>query len=370
MNDSKTRVWTRLSLAGVLVVLFAGITVGGAMIGAQDGTKTVDNPAPLDEATQRAIDAAVKKALAQAEADKPQPRRTAYVDFLTLLKSDKPLAIKQQEEAEKMDETMADIEKRWGDEIKAQQRERELHKPNTHEYRQAMQRQLDAAKNMYEEKLQYEQLAKSELRDFGIDRFKALKNLAADMAKEVGYNEVLNIVHDIEDVTAQEDSFQALQQQLLISPVLYYEPEHDITAKVQAEADKRWGSNISIVPFDAKTGSGGVSFTIEGGATKLKRNADGEIEIRLGQNGNFAVEVLEKDQHAEGDKAKVRWSKRGINVGDLGADGGYKAPDTFPLAGDTFVITARSAVDPTVSEDVTIRLLDKDGNRMKAKEGE
>ncbi|MCA8916249.1 MAG: hypothetical protein KDB90_12635 [Planctomycetes bacterium] len=363
MNDSKTRVWTRLSMAAVAIVLLAGVTVGGAFVGAQDGTETVDNPKPLDDATQRAIDAAVAKALAQAEAGKPEPRRTAYVDFLTLLKSDKPLAIKQQEIAEAMDTTMADIEKRWGDEIKAQQRERDLHKPNTHEYRQAMQKQLDAARNMYEEKLQYEQLAKSELREYGIERFRALKNLAADTAKKDGYNEVLNIVHDIEDVTTQEDSFQALQQQLLISPVLYFEAEHDISAKVQAEADKLWGSNISIIPFDDKAGTGGVAFILKDAKDALKRNADGEIEIRLGQEGTFGAQVLEKEQPAAGDKAKVRWTKRGINVGELGEGGGYKAPTEFPVAGDTFVVIVRSAVDPTVSEEVTIRLLDKDGNR-------
>ena len=368
MQDSKIRAWTRFSIAALLVAVLAGITLGGAFIGAQD--EPVDSPKQLDAATKAAITQAVKDALADAEKAKPQPRRTAYVNFLTLLKSDKPLAIKQQEIAEDMERTMADIEKRWGAEIKAQQAERDKHKPDTNNYRQAMQRQLEAARRMYEEKLQFEQLAKADLHAYGIERFKALKNLAGDIATKAGYNEVLNIVGEIERSGAGgEDAFQALQQELLISPVLYFEAEHDISKQVQAAADKLWGSNISIKPFVKDTGKDGVQFTVVDGKEPVKRNADGEIEIKLGTKGSFAVQVLEKEVPAEGDKGKVRWGKRGFNVGDLSDAGEYTAPAAFPVQ-DTFTITARSMVDPTVTEEVTIRLVDAEGKRMPPKKTE
>ncbi|MCB9933185.1 MAG: hypothetical protein H6841_07180 [Planctomycetes bacterium] len=342
MQELKTRFWTRLSFAALALALLAGAFTGGVLVNAN--------------------------ADAQPAAP-PEPRRTAYIDFLSLLKKDKPLAIKQVEIAQDVERNMADIEKRWGEEIKAQEEIKRSRLPDTRDYRKAMEKQLDAARSMYEEKLRFEQLAQEDLRSFGIERFQALQNLARDEAKQRGYNEVLNIVRKIEEVSAQEDSFQALQQQLLISPVLYFEETHDITDAVQAAADKLWGSTITMKPYNAETGVGGISFVVQGGAEALKRNAEGEIEIRLGQSGEFKVQVLDKDAPAEGAAAEVDWIKRGLDTGELGKKGEYKAPDAFPVAaGDTFTVTVRSKKDPTISEEVTIRLLDKDGKPMPPKD--
>ncbi|MCA8912096.1 MAG: OmpH family outer membrane protein [Planctomycetes bacterium] len=320
----------------------------------------------MDEATQKAIDAAVQKALNTP----PVPRRTAYVDFLSLLKSDRLLLGKQQEMGESMQTEMDAIDKRFMALIDEQQRIRNLNKPDSFIYRQAMNKQLELERQRYQEKLLFEQLTQGELRDFAIKRFKALRNLAADIAKDKGYNEVLNMVRNIDEVTGGQDDFQALQQQLLVSPVLYFEAAHDITDAVKEKAEKIWGETISFVGWDAEKKTGGITFTVKDSKEAVKRNDKGEIEIRLGQSGQLGIEVLDKGEPAKDKRARVSWSKRGVNVGDLGGkDGSYTAPAVFPpQGGDVFTITVRSVVDPTVSETVTIRLLDQDGKPMPPKD--
>ncbi|MEZ5991570.1 MAG: OmpH family outer membrane protein [Planctomycetota bacterium] len=373
MQDLKTKVWTRISLIALAAVLMAGVFAGGVLIRADVEAQDSDKPATteVDEATQKAIDAAVQKALNTP----PIPRRTAYVDFLSLLKSDRLLLGKQQEMAESMQREMDDIDKRFGKLIQEQARIRELNMPDSIAYRQAMNKQLELERQRYQEKLLFEQLTQAELRDFAIDRFKKLRNLAADIAKGKGYNEVLNIVRNIDEVTGGQNDFQALQQQLLVSPVLYYESAHDITDDVTKKADELWGETISFVVWDEEAKAGGIEFYVidpakpEEPGKLVSRNAAGEIEIRLGQKGDFKISVLDKGEPAASPRDRVNWSKRGVNVGELASGAGsYTSPEKFPPNGDTFIVTVRSMVDPTVSETVTIRLLDKDGKPMPAKE--
>jgi hypothetical protein len=367
LTETNTRAWTRLSLAALILVVLAGVMVGSAFIGAQD--EPIDNATLLDETTRLAIDKAVEKALAEAlpkavekalqdaEAAKPEPRRTAYVDFLSLLKDDKPLRRKQVEIGTEMQKEMEEIDSRWQQKILAQQRLREQNKPHTKAYRDAMREQLEAAKQQYQEKLYCEQLYQEEMKKFGVERFKELRNLTRDLAKGRGYNEVLNIVRDIDNIAGAPDDFQALQQQLLVSPVLYFEVEHDITDLVKSEAKKIWDETISLAAYDKEKGTGGIGFTVDAETAALKRNAEGEIEVKLGQKGAFKVDVLDKGVPAVGPRADTRWYKRGLGVGELGEDGKYTAPDVMPVGGATFDVTVRSAIDPTIEQTVIIRLM-------------
>lgn len=341
-NDMQTRFWTRISFAALAVALLAGAFTSGVLINAN--------------------------ADAQPAAP-PEPRRTAYVDFLSLLKKDAPLKREQQNIQLKVERQITAIDKRWKVEIDAQQEIKVKNKVDSRQYRQAMQKQLDAERKRFQEKLEIEQIAQADLRDYGIERFKALRNLARDIAKKGGYNEVLNIVRDIEEVAGTQDDFQALQQQLLVSPVLYFETAHDITDTVNDAAQKEWGETISFNAYDEEAKRGGIAVeTIGEGAGELKRNAEGEYEIRLGQKANFKISVLDKGEPAKDERAEVRWTKSGVNTGDLEEDTGiYTAPEAFPLQ-DMFVVTVRSAVDPTVVERVVIRLLDKDGKPKPAEE--
>jgi hypothetical protein len=327
----------------------------------------VDNPVKLDEATLKAIDDAVKKALAQAEEGKPEPRRTAYVEFFTLLKNDQPLRREQLRIASEMQKDQDNLDRIWEVEIQKQKRLRDQNKPHTKAYRDAMRAQLDAEKERYEQKLLSEQTFQEELRDKGIERFKALKELAAEIATKRGYNEVLNIVN-IDEVANSRDDFQALQQQLLVSPVLYFEQEHNLTEVIKAAAKEKWDEHITLGEYNKEKNTGGIEFTVVDAGAAVVRNPAGEIEIKLGTKGAFKVAVLDKAEPAKEERAETRWYKRGFGVGQLDETGTYTAPDDFPAAGDTFEVTVRSAIDPTVEQKVTIRLLDKDGNRMPKKD--
>ena len=343
MQSLKTSMYARLSVAILFIAVLAGAFAGGMLLN---------------------VNADAQPAVT------PEPRRTAYVDFLSLLKRDAPLKREQQEIALTVEKRVADIDKRWMVQIDAQQQIKIKNKVDSREYRLAMQKQLEFERKRFQEKLELEQIAQADLRDFGIERFKALRNLSRDIAKRLGYNEVLNIVREIEDVAGSQDDFQALQQQLLVSPVLYFEAAHDITDAVDKEAQAEWGETISFVAWDEEAKRGGIELTLEGEETPLKRNDAGEFEVRLGQKGKLSIPVLDKGNPAEAERGEVRWTKSGI--GDIGTlvegTGEYTAPEEFPLDGDTLVITARSAVDPTVVERVRIRLLDKDGNPKPAEE--
>lgn len=338
----QTRFWTRISFAALTFAVLAGAFTGGMLVNANTDAQPTEPP--------------------------PSPR-TAYVDFLSLLKRDAPLKREQQTIQLKVEQQINRIDKRYLAQIDAQQKIKNENKVDTREYRLAMQKQLDFERRRYQEKLEVEQIAQADLRNYGIERFKKLRNLTHDIARKRGYSQVLNIVRDIEDVAGAQDDFQALQQQLLVSPVLYYETEHDLTDVVDAAAQAQWGETITFIAWDEDAKRGGISFKVSGeGGEFVKRNADGDYEIRLGGSGAFGIEILDKGEPAQGERAEVRWSKTGLNNGEIDEDtGAYTAPAEFPL-NDLFVVTVRSAVDPTVVERVRIRLVDKEGKRKPAQE--
>lgn len=355
-TDMKTKVIARLSVASLLVVLLAGVFAGGTLVqnGALAQSDGVD-----DEALNKRIEKAVEKALNT----EPRPRRTAYIDFLTLLKNDQPLLAMQSEIQLGIQSEVDAIDSRYIPLIRQQQQIKQKNKPDTRHYRQAMDKQLDLERTRFQEQLLLEQEAQRELRDLGIQRFKALRNLARDVAVGMGYNEVLNIVRDVEEVAAAQEDFKALQQQLLISPVLYFEPEHDLTDMVLEKADERWGSKISLDSGNVDV-INEIEFTLKDAANPIERNEDGQIEIRLGQEGRFHIIVFEdgKALDPEDPDAAVVFSKAGVGVGELSEDGTFKASSDWPPRGeDRFVVYVRSTVDPSKTKRVTVKLLSKDG---------
>lgn len=334
MNLS-TRVLTRVSFAALCIGLLAGVLV-------------------LSVANWTSADA--------QGAPPPEPRRTAYVDFLGLLKNDNLLKGRQSEVADDVERQSDEIDRKWRLVIEDLIAIRKRNKPDTPQYRKAMADQVEAARKAYAEKLTLEQYAQADLRDYAIKRFTELRTLCREIALSLGYNEVLNIVRNIEDVAGSQDDFQALQQQLLVSPVLYFEKAHDITDIVAQKADEKWGSRIEVKD---------LVFVLEGSETPLAPNAEGELEIRMGQKGSFKAVVLEKGEVLPTDnpRAELRYSKRGLGVGDIKVDGAYQTPQSAPTPpADTFTVLARSAADPTKTATVTIRLLDAEGKRLAAPE--
>lgn len=323
----------KLAAVAALALLTAGIIAGSALSRAQ--------------------------AEPTATAAAPEAPLTAYVDFLSLLKDHYPLKLKQVEVAMEMEKQIDDIDKRYLPLIEQQEVVKKAEKPDSRKYRQALSKQIELERQRYGEKLLTEQLAQQELRDEGIAAFDRLKRLVKDIATELGYTQVLNIVRDPKAAVGSKDDFEQLQQQLLISPVLFHKPEHDLTDRVQAKAKEKWDPGIEMGETSAKAGE-----------TALVKNTEGEYEIRLGQKVQFAVEVKKKGATATGKDTDVKWTRTGVGSGELDEkSGAYTAPEAFPNSGDKFTVIVRSAIDPTISKRLQIKLLDKDGKAMPAKSG-
>ncbi len=308
------------------------------------------------------------------EAPAPKVARTAYVEFGTLLREDKLLKRKQQELAEMLEITTIALENESAPLIEDQRRIRSTQLPSTREYRQAMRKQLELETSLYEAKLGFEQQTQKDLKNFAIERFKALRNLVRDIALEKGYTEVLNIAGDAEKVEAAED-FQALQQQLLVSPVLYYEPANNITPLVLAKAEELWGEHITLGELELLDDKG-APVAVKEEPVPDQLDSEGKpvmrrvVELRLGQVYNVKVQVKDRGTvlAADAPRASVRWSRFGTGTGTIDDVGRYSAPAEWPKDDREFVIRARSAIDPTVSREVYVRLLDKDGKPRPPKE--
>jgi len=294
-------------------------------------------------------------------AAKPAPK-TAYVDFLELLKSYAPLQRSKFEIAHGLESAMMEMEERYADEIRTHERTRRESEPDHRNYRQAMRALIRLSQRVYQEQLLLENQAQADMRDAGIDAFLRLRTLVSDIAREMGYTQVLNIVRDPELAASAPQDFQVLQQQLLISPVLVYDTEHDITSVVLAKGEELWGTHISIK--DDR-----IRCSHEGAALSL--NGEGEYEVRLGQSVKFSVEVLQRGEpvDSESTEARVRWTRDGgFDLGTLNVSTGeFTAPEENP-GRSTFRLVVRSQVDPTVSAEVQVRLLDAEGNPLASDE--
>lgn len=329
-TELKTQLLTRLSFGALALALLAGVFAAGTLVRTSADAQPADNP--------------------------PEPCVTAYVDFLALLEVDSALLAEQFEITQEVRTQTGKLERKYMSLIREEEENKRLYKPNTISYRRARDQALKLRSDLYREQVLLEQTARKHLRDFGIERFKDLRELTTEIALERGYNEVLNIVRDIEDVAGQGDDFQSLQQQLLISPVLYYDEAHDITDVVLAAAKEKWGTSFSM--------PNPITFTLEDDEKPLEANEEGEFEIRFGQKGTFKVDVADEGiiLPADDKSARVKWSKTGAFAGDLDEGGNYTAPDEWPSgAEDTFTVMARCAEDPSVNKSITVRLLNKDG---------
>jgi hypothetical protein len=283
----------------------------------------------------------------------PEAPKTAYVDFLSLLKKDKLLAKEQFLIQEKLQGMLIERNIQFKDDEAANLESVKGLKAEDPLVRQAMNKMNDLR---YSYELDMQQLRTSgeeDLRRAGVEGFKRLRSLTDTVASSMGYTQVLNIAGDLSDVLGGgQNDFQALQQQLLLSPVLMYDPAHNITEAVETRAKEEWDLGIAVSDITASL------IAPNGGAVAINRNAAGEFEITLGQSVQFGAAVTAKEKPAEGDAAKVVWRRTGIGAGALDdKTGKYTAPETMPQGGDTFEVIVRSMEDPTVTKRVTVRLI-------------
>lgn len=294
------------------------------------------------------------------QADPPatvEPARTAYVDFFALLQDHHPLRRAQIDNALAFERRTQQIDDEFIPRINAEEDIKKNADLDGAEYLQAWRRQMDLEIRSFRLKLEEQQFAASELRRAYIEAFTNLRNMTNDFARARGYTQVLNIVRNHRDIVSASDDLEQLRQQLLISPVLMFDPAHDITDEVMKQAKAQWDPGVEFGPA-------GITAADPLGV-ELPRNAADEIEIRLGTKATFGVNVIVKGAPAVDDDAKVSWGRTGLNAGDIDRDTGeYSAPQEFPAGGDTLTVFVASQADPTVTARVTVRLLDQDGNRQ------
>jgi Spy/CpxP family protein refolding chaperone len=316
----------RTAAAAVFVALIAGLIAGSAITGSQD------QPAP-------------------------EPARTAYVDFLSLLKDYHPLrtaTARIQREADRQQTAKS---------VKFEDEARKLHeiiktKPaDSREAREALSTLINVRARGRLELATLKLAVEEDMRREGVTAFERVRAKASDIARTQGYTELINIVGDESREAGADASIKQLERQLMISPVLMFDSKHDITETVRSAIKEQWDPGISMAEE-------GIMCVVENDAP-LSKNAAGEFEIRLGQKVKFSVQVLKKGEQAKDDDAKVEWIRSGVATGTIDSDTGeYQAPEEAPLAGDIFEIFVMSLADPAISKKASVRLLDKEGKRL------
>lgn len=311
---------------------------------------------------------------AQPATEVAEAPKTAYVDFLRILKNFSPLQRDQAEISLKLELALQDEEAHYGPKIKEASKIMEQQKPQSKKYRDAMDLRLSLQHELYEAQLQTQQDAQAQLRDAGIKWFGTLKADVSQIARQKGYSQVLNIVRDLKDVTAQSD-LKALQQQLLVSPVLYFEDKHDITEAVEEYVTEKWGLHISFAEgkevevADAKGKPVVAATDAELKALGLEAG-DADYIVKFGTKLKFKANVLKKDAPAEGKDAEVRFQRKGIGGGEIDREGNYTAPEDFPRNTDIIEIRVTSKMDPQVQKSIKLLIVDSEGKRQKDDEPE
>lgn len=300
---------------------------------------------------------------AEANATEPQVIKTAYVDFLSVFKKEGKLQSDQRRLFAEADVELQQLETDMAPSVEALEAERKRWEPHDSRHYAAMRSLLDLQRKYNTERLDIESRAQRDLRSAAIESFVRLRNLATDIAKNKGYNQILNIVREPEKIAETQEDFRVLQQQLLLSPVLYFEPEHDITDLLAAEAKAKWGIEIKVelegavaVGADGKDGAA-LTKVPEGETNKARI----DYKVRLGETVRFKTKVTNNGQPAAGKQAETAWTRTGLKSGEINDTGLYTAPKECPLASDIITIRVRSLVDSTTL-DIRIQLVDKEGN--------
>lgn len=282
--------------------------------------------------------------------------KVAYLDFLKVLKSFSPLQRDQAEISMKMEIAMVETEAEFTPKIEEVSKIMTQQKPETKKYRDAMDKKLDLQHRWYEEQLLIQQAAQAELRDAGIEWFGKLKSDASEIAKKRGYTQVLNIVLDHKNVAAQKN-LKNLQQQLLVSPVLYFDKAHDITKDVEEFVTDKYALHVSMDEVEVLDKDGNPFPK----ASPDSPRKDTDYFVPFGTELKLKANVLKKDKPATGKDAEVAFIRTGIDGGKVFKDGKYVAPDDFPRNVAVISIRVSSKVDPQVQKIIRICILNKEG---------
>jgi hypothetical protein len=288
----------------------------------------------------------------------PESPKVAYVDFLKLLQSYGPLQRAKFEISQDLEQSVMAMQEEFQPLFEQQQRILEETEPDHRNYRNAMRELVRLKRTSFQQRMQAEHAAQADARDESIEAFKRIRTLVTEVAHELGYSQVMNIVREPELAAGMQQNLEMLQQQLLISPVLVFDQKHDLTELMLERGEELWGTHISFK-------DSAIVCTHDGELLEL--NEEGEYIVRLGQAVQFSVVVLQRKEpvHEDSEEAGLRWWRDGgLDLGTLNVNTGeYTAPENNP-GRDHFRLTVRSRVDPTVTAEVNVRLVDAEGNAL------
>lgn len=337
------------ALVGVLVGLAAGVLFAW--------------PAPRDGQAAMAYG---NNVVSDAPKDGPAARgRTAYVDFIKLLKQE-PKFLNEQWGA------MVLLEADMRREVQAFEARREADMKELRaklvtqkEYRDTMNQAITNTADSLLRRMRLESGTQRDIDDMAQEAFGRVKNLVAEISTARGYSQVLVIAN----VAAKDVTFEKLQQQLLMSPVLIYPQEDDITAIVEKEMLRR-SNGYLLIGVDENSDEG--IHVLKGGVktTRMAKDKDKNpddvwFEVKLGDKLQFGAEVTDLDENdkrvpAAGDKAEVEWLLPRLNTGSIdGKTGLYAAPETLPEAGAIINVRVAPRKHTYRFKTVRVRLLPK-----------
>lgn len=298
-------------------------------------------------------------------APEPQPIKVAYVDFLGVFKDEPKLKADQRRIAAEAETQLQAIDESMAPKVDALEKDRKLYEPHDQRHWAAMQSLLRAQREYNVQRLDVESRAQAELRDAAIDSYKRLRTLVTDLATKRGYNQVVNVVRNPEKIAEASEDFRVLQQQLLISPVIYFDKDHDLTDLLAAETKRMWGIAIEIkvdgaVLVDAQGKDGAEVPKVAQGDENKERI---DFRLKLGETMRVKTTITNNGQPAEGTNAGLAWTRLGLKSGEVKDTGVYTAPAECPSQSDIITVRVRSLVDST-TVDIRIKLLDKDGKEI------
>ncbi|MCC6572608.1 MAG: hypothetical protein IT462_02350 [Planctomycetes bacterium] len=299
----------------------------------------------------------------------PAVARTAYVDFVKLLKNDPLFLTAQLKEMHKLEIDMREEATTFDAKHANDKKRLEAIKPDEMEYRDLMKDIIESSAKSNRKRMTLESEAQRTIDEEAQKAFKRIKDLVAEISKTKGYSQVMLI----SSTPAKGLKFDELQKQLLLSPMLIYPEEDDITKFVEKENFRRSYGYLEIGDSTAKEGTienDGVwteddkgNKTQRAAKDKVNNAADVWFECKVGARLSLKCAVTDLDENdkrvpAKPANAEVEWTLIRLQTGTLDEKTGvYTAPDAMPAAGDIVSIRVSCKKAPYKNTTIRVRLI-------------
>lgn len=291
-----------------------------------------------------------------------EPAKTCYVDFIKLLKEDTVLLGKQIEIAQGIEAYLRREAESYQKRIEAREKERKEHKPNTAKYRQATEDLIALQADFNRKKIKAEVTLQSDFAREAKIRYQQIRGYAIEIASRRGATEVMVISR----APAENLDFTELQRQLMVSPVLHWDPAYDITDEVE----KRARLDMSNEECDAVEVYNDKGEKLALKARDEATNPD-SIDYEIALKGKFKLAGVFSDLDRASSKRVPMAAKDANPVWDLPSFGTgtiepqedgtalYVAPDNLPPGADAAkgaIITIEVAPQKARAKGKTVRI--------------